>query len=222
MMPQSRLVAACLLLFATGASAQVRPRPRVVPPDQPAFSVRLFGDAGVDRLSASRTFNAIFGQDNGSVYGGGGEVVLRSGWFVRVGAWRFKEVGERAVRLDNQTYRLGIPLTVTIFPVEVSGGYRFPIGRQRRFVTYVGAGVSSHAYKETSPFSEGTENVNERFNGYQVLGGLEYRLHRMFGVAGELQYTTVPDAIGEGGLSAEFNEKDLGGVIMRVRLLLGR
>ena len=29
------------------------------------------------------------------------------------------------LRLENQTFRLGIPLTVTIVPVEVSGGYRF-------------------------------------------------------------------------------------------------
>ena len=148
--------------------------------------------------------------------------MLRSGWFFRVGAWRFKEAGERAVRLDNQTYKLGIPLTVTIVPVEVTGGYRFPLRPRGRFVSYVGGGVSSHSYEETSSFAEGSENVSERFTGYQVLGGLEYRLHRLFGVAGEVQYTTVPDALGAGGLSAEFNEKDLGGVILRARVLFGR
>jgi hypothetical protein len=41
-------------------------------------------------------------------------------------------------------------------------------------------------------------------------------------VAGEVQYTSVPDAIGAGGLSEEFDEKDLGGTIVRVRVLIGR
>jgi hypothetical protein len=82
--------------------------------------------------------------------------------------------------------------------------------------------VSSHGYEETSSFAEGSENVSERFTGYQLLGGLEYRLHRLFGVAGEVQYTAVPDALGAGGLSAEFNEDDLGGVIVRARVLFGR
>lgn len=222
MRPPVRLTTTFLLFCSTNVVAQIRPLPRPIPPDPPAFTVRLFGDAGMDRLTATRSFNAIFGQDNGPVYGGGAEVMLRSGWFFRVGAWRFKEVGERAVRLDNQTYRLGIPLTVTIIPVEVSGGYRFPLGRRQRLVPYVAGGVSSHGYQETSSFSEGNENVSERFTGYQVLGGAEYRLHRLVGVAGEVQYTTVPDALGAGGLSAEFSEKDLGGLIVRARVLFGR
>jgi opacity protein-like surface antigen len=219
-----RLAAATALVASVAgpAAAQVRSAQKPVPPDLPAFSVRVFGDAGVDSLSASRSFNAVFGRDNAPLFGGGGEGVLRAGWFFRVGLWRIKEVGERAVRLENQTFRLGIPLTVTIVPVEVSGGYRFRFGPRSRLVPYVGGGVSSHSYKETSSFSVGEENVSERFTGYQILGGAEYRLHRMFAVAGEVQYTTVPDALGLGGLSEEFDETDLGGVILRVRVLFGR
>lgn len=222
MMSTVRLATAILLIIAADASAQSRPQPRPVVPPEPAFSVRFFGDAGVDRFSATRSFNAIFGQDSGPVYGGGGEVVLRSGLFFRVGMWRFKKSGERALRLENQTFRLGIPLTVTITPFEANAGYRFPIGRRRLLIPYVGGGVSSHSYKETSSFAVGEENVQERFTGYQVLGGVEYRVHRLVGVAGEVQYTAVPDAIGAGGLSQEFNENDLGGVIVRARVIFGR
>jgi hypothetical protein len=214
----------CIAFLITGSvavSAQTQPAVAIAP-DPPAFTVRVFGEAGVDRLAASRSFNAIFGRDSGPVYGGGAEVVLRQGWFMRVNIWRFKEEGQRAIRLENRTFRLDIPLTVTITPIEVSGGYRFPLGRRRALVPYVGGGVSSHGYKETSSFAVGDENVNERFTGYQALGGVEYRLHRSVGVAGEVQYTTVPDAIGAGGLSAEFDEDDLGGLIVRVRVLFGR
>jgi outer membrane protein W len=182
----------------------------------------LFADGGVDRFAASRSFNAILGKDSGAIVGGGAEVVLHGRWFVRVDAWRFKAEGERAIRVDNQTFRLGIPLTVTILPIEVGAGYRRPLGRTRALIPYAGAGVSSHSYRETSAFSTGEENVNERFTGYQILAGLEYRLHRIVGIAGEVQYTRVPDALGAGGLSAEFNESDLGGVIVRARVLFGR
>ena len=217
------LVSAILLVTVAGpAHAQVRPQPRPIVPDPPAFSVRLFGDAGLDRLAAAKSFNAVFGKDNGPVFGGGAEAVLRQGWFVRFNMWRFKEEGERAVRVENQTFRLGIPLTVTITPVELNAGYRFPLGRRRVLIPYVGGGVSSHGYKETSAFSVGDENVNERFTGYQALGGVEYRFHRAVGFAGEVQFTTVPDALGAGGISAEFNETDLGGLIVRGRLLFGR
>jgi len=216
---------AVLLLTVVSASAQTRPPSRPVgppPPPPPTFAVRVFADAGVDRFAASRSFNAILGKDSGPIYGGGGEVVLQGRWFARVNLWRFEGVGERALRLDNQTFRLGIPLTVTILPIEVTGGYRIPLGRRRSFIPYIGGGVGSHSYKETSSFATGEENVSERFTGYQILGGVEYRIHRIAGIAGELEYVTVPDAIGAGGLSAEFNEKDLGGVVLRVRVLFGR
>ena len=78
------------------------------------------------------------------------------------------------------------------------------------------------ATKRRRPSPIGEENVSERFTGYQIMGGAEYRLHRMFAVAGEVQYTTVPDALGLGGLSEEFDETDLGGVILRARVLFGR
>jgi opacity protein-like surface antigen len=222
-MTRALSVALALVVCAAGpAAAQGTPPPQPAASGPPGFSVRLFGDAGVDRMSASRSFNAVFGSGSAPLFGGGGEVVLHSRWFFRVGLWRVKEAGERAVRLEGQTFRLGIPLTVTIVPVEVSGGYRFRLGPRSRLVPYVGGGFSSHGYTETSSFSTGEENVSERFAGYQILGGAEYRLHRLLAVAGEVQYTTVPDALGVGGLSEEFGETNLGGVILRGRVIVGR
>ena len=219
--PQLHTAAVAAALLACAAPAQGQTR-RAIQPDPPRFTVRVSGDAGLDRLLAARSFNAVLGRDNGPIFGGGAEMVLASNWFVRIGAWRFRDVGERAVRLENRTFRLGIPLTVTILPIEVSAGYRLPVGRSRRLIPYVGAGVSSHAYTETSRFAEGDENVRERFTGYQALGGVEYRFHRLVALGGEVQYTTVPDALGAGGLSAEFDETDLGGLIVRARVLFGR
>lgn len=209
----SQFLPVFLLLLAVTA-------PVVAQADAPAVSIRGFAEAGYETFHASRTFNAIFREDAGTVFGGGGEIVLRPGIFVRVGASRYENTGERALRLEGELFRLGIPLTMTIAPIEVSGGYRFR--RSTRLVPYVGGGVSSVGYRERSDFAEAGENVDERFTGYQVLGGVEYRFARWVAAAGEVQYSTVPDAIGGGGLSAEFNEDDLGGTTFRLRVIIGR
>jgi opacity protein-like surface antigen len=226
MMRLRRRQATWLLVVVLGCGGELCAQTSTKAVQEPGeLTVRLFGDGGIDRLTASRGFNAVLGKDSAPVFGGGVEIVsdaARAGWFVRVGAWRLKEKGERAVRLENQTFRLGIPLTVTITPVEASAGYRFPLSRKKTWAPYVGAGISSHGYKETSEFAEADENFDKWFTGYQVFGGLEYRLGRQLGVAGEVQYTAVPNAIGAGGMSAEFSEDDLGGIIFRARVLGSR
>ena len=58
------------------------------------------------------------------------------------------------------------------------------------------------------------KNVDERFSGYHLVGGVEYKITRWLGVAGEVTWTTVPDAIGEAGVSAAFDETDLGGTTL--------
>ena len=208
-----RAVQALLLIAAIAAPAAAQL-------DAPAVSIRGFADAGYETFHATRTFQAIFREDAGAIYGGGGDVVFRRGIFVRVGAWHYENTGERALRLEGETFRLGIPLTITIVPVEVSGGYRFR--RSSRLVPYVGGGLTSLGYRERSDFADSGENVDDRFTGYQVLGGVEYRLSRWIAAAGEVQYATVPDAIGGGGLSAEFDEDDLGGTMIRLRVVVGR
>ena len=89
---------------------------------------------------------------------------------------------------------------------------------------YGGAGVGRHRYVETSTFAEASENVSERFTGYHVLGGAEFRLARWLSAAGEAQWATVPDALGDdpNGVSREFDESDLGGVTVRLKIVVGR
>ena len=62
---------------------------------------------------------------------------------------------------------------------------------------YGGGGIGRHRYEETSEFAEASENVEESFTGYHLLGGVEFRATRWIGAAGELQWATVPDALGQ-------------------------
>jgi opacity protein-like surface antigen len=185
--------------------------------------VRGFFDVGTTTFTASKSFEAILGTPTGTVFGGGGEVVLPIGIFATVRASQFKKTGERVFVFEGETLPLGIDTTIRIRPFEVSGGYRFR-GLEKRVVPYAGAGIGWHRYEETSEFAEDDENVDETFLGYHVLGGAEFRLTRWLAVSGEFQWTTVPDALGQdpNGVSAAFEETDLGGTAFRVRFVIGR
>jgi hypothetical protein len=87
----------------------------------------------------------------------------------------------------------------------------------------VGGGIGWHRYRETSEFATDAENVSETFTGYHALGGVVYRLGKLFGVAGEGQWSSVPNALGDtaNSASAAFGESDLGGFTARVKFIVG-
>lgn len=187
-----------------------------------SVSIGGYGMFGLINLTAVETFDAVLRKTSGNIYGGGATVGLPlGGLFVDVGAWRFKEVGERVFIHDGEVFRLGIPVTITITPVDLTAGWRFR-RRNSRLVPYGGGGVTMYGYKETSSFSTPAEDVDERFNGYHVMGGVEYKVRRWLGVGGEAAWTTIPDSIGTGGASKVFGESDLGGASFRAKITIGR
>ncbi len=188
--------------------------------DPPSLSIRPFVMATEQAFAANTTFEAIFGKTRAPFFGGGVQVVLLDRIVVEVGASRFKQTGERAFRSGDQNFKLGIPLTATITPLEVTGGYRFPLWEHAR--PYVAAGVGSYAYTETSDFSDPGENVDVRRTGFVANGGFEFRLHRWVGLSIDVQYSHIPDILGTSGISQQVGENDLGGVAARFKLIVGR
>lgn len=171
-------------------------------------------------FAAINTFDGAFEKNRAPFVGGGVQVVVLDRFVAEVGASRFRMTGERAFHSGTQTYRLGIPLTATITPVEVTGGYRLPLWEHAR--PYVAAGFGSYAYKETSDFSDPGENVDTRRSGFVVNGGFEFRLHRWVGASADVQYSRVKGILGAGGLSQQLGESDLGGVAARFKVIVGR
>jgi len=179
--------------------------------------------AGQFTFAATKSFDAVLGTAAGPIFGGGATIGLPlGGLFVDVGAWRLAQSGERVLVLDGQVIPLGIPLDVTIVPIEISAGWKFRIRRLPGLIPYAAGGYTSFGYQETSSFAGAGEDVDERFGGYHLRGGAEFKITRWLGVAGELAWTTVADAIGSGGVSAAFNEDNLGGTSFRARITVGR
>jgi|SoiMethySBSTD1v2_1073268.scaffolds.fasta_scaffold03409_15 opacity protein-like surface antigen len=220
------LLLVAVLAVPDQAAAQERRRPAASPPaPRPQTVVRAFGDLGMTFFTASDTFDAVLGSPMGVVFGGGAEVVLPQRLFFSGRVSHFQKSGERVFVLDDEVFPLDIDTTVSITPVEVTAGYRFHArGRNRNMIPYLGGGVGWHRYDETADFAETGDDVSKTFVGYHVLGGAEFRMGRTFGIGGEAQWTTIPDALGDepGSASAAFDESDLGGISFRVRFIIGR
>jgi opacity protein-like surface antigen len=213
---QSVLTIVAVMLLAGPAAAQNN-----------AIGVRGFVTFGRISFQANNTFDAVLGAPSGPIFGGGGQVLLPSGIYVEVSASQFKQDGERVfVGPGNEVFRLGIPLTVRITPLEVTGGFRFRnrsrVGILSRIVAYGGAGYSSYRYQETSESADASENVDERFSGFHIVGGAEYQASRWLAIGGEVAWSSVADALGAGGASEAFAEDNLGGTTVRLKLSVGR
>lgn len=178
--------------------------------------------AGGMDFAASQSFDAVTGDHRAPIVGGGASIGLPwGGLFVEAGAWRASEAGERVLVLGGQVYPLGIPVDITVTPFELTGGWQFRT-LSRRVMPYVGAGLTSLSYKETSQFAATGEDVDERYSGWHVLGGATVKLASWLGVGGEIAWTRIPDALGQGGVSEAFGETDLGGTSLRFKVTVGR
>jgi opacity protein-like surface antigen len=201
-----------LLAFAAPAAAQ----------DPPPLSIRPFVMASEESFIAIDTFNATFGRTVFPFFGGGVQVVVNDGFFVELTASRFRQVGERAYLSGGRSFTLGIPLTATLTPLEISGGYRFRLRHAPRVRPYVAIGVGSYGYQETSDFAQPGDDVDTRHTGYVANGGIEVRLHSWVGLAVDVQYSQIKGILGTGGVSQQAGESDLGGVAARLKLVVGR
>lgn len=189
---------------------------------QSDVTVRGFADVGSTSFSADRSFEAVLGSAGGPTFGGGVEALLPGRVFVNLRASRFRRTGQRVFMLNDQLFNLGIPVTVTVVPIELTGGYRFGYGAP--LVPYAGAGVGWYRYREKSEFADADENVHDQFTGFHILGGTEVHFGRWIGAAFEAEWATVPDALGANpnSIAREFQESNLGGFTIRGKVIVGR
>jgi opacity protein-like surface antigen len=215
------LITAALMISAPAlATAQTRrPSAQASKP-----SIGLFGLFDYTTVSSPKTFDAVFGKHTTTGPGVGVDAVnLWNGLFVRVDASRSTLSGERVVVFNGDVFKLGIPLTAELTPLEFGAGWRFSLrnkrtGRVSPVTPYVGASAVSLKYKETSSFADSADNVDETYTGFGVFAGVDVRIvHQVFGGV-EGQYRVINITPGPNSAAASFNEKDFGGGVLRVRL----
>jgi hypothetical protein len=161
-------------------------------------------------MAASNSAKAAFDSSGGLTWGGAGRFVFGSGFYVAAGVRTFSKEGERVfvAAPARPVAGLGYPLSIRVTPIFVTGGYRFRQGKM--IVPYVGAGGSITSYSEQSSVVGISYDENATNAGFHVVGGVEVGRERLrFGA--ELGWSTVPNTVGVGGVSAVYGEDDLGG-----------
>jgi len=200
--------------------ARVGPPPTVAR-TQPVRSQRLgfagFGQFGYTRFAAQNSFQAITGTGGGAMMGGGGEVRIGS-LFLGGSIDRYTQTGQRVLVIDREVFGLGVPDTITLVPMKALAGWRFEHGNA---TPYVGGGIGTVLFKEESLAADPGENIQTRFTSYHAVAGVEFR-NGWVATAFEVEYSRIPDSIGFGGASAAFQESNLGGVVGRIKILVGR
>lgn len=212
-------------MVRVGVLAMALTATMALPATAQSRSIEIGGYAMVGHFTfaASESFDAVLGTHSGPIFGGGATVGLPfGGLFVDIGAWQYSDSGERVAVLDGEVIPLGIPVDVTIVPLEISAGWKFRLRKLPKLIPYVAGGYTSFSYQETSSFAGTDEDADDQFGGFHLRGGVEFKLTRWLGLAGEVAWTTVPDGLGEGGVSNTFNETDLGGTSFRARITIGR
>jgi hypothetical protein len=199
-------------------AAQSR-RPARRPAVQP-LGVRAFGGGAIEWMTASKSFDAVTGSNRVFTYGGGVQVTnVWQGLFIEGAVTRAAVDGERVFASGDEVFPLGIPLELTMMPVDIVVGWRSPMGR---YVPYVGGGLTLFKYQETSDFADEDDNIDEWYRGFVITGGVEVGVARWVHVRVDGRYRQVNDALGLGGVSQVFDEKRLGGFSAGLQLVIGR
>lgn len=209
------VITAGLIISGPAVAAAQTSRPRAVKP-----SIGLFGLFDYSSIASPKSYDAVFGKHATAAPGAGVEAIdIWKHFFVRIAGSQASIDGERVVIFNGDVFKLGIPLTVEMTPIEVGGGWRFPPKNPAaRFAPYMGISAVMLKYKETSSFADAGDNVDEVFTGAAFFGGVDVRVARQVFGGIEAQYRSINAKPGPDSAAASFNEKNLGGTTFRVRL----
>jgi hypothetical protein len=221
-----RKACGCLVLalsLATPAVAQDRadsPSPATQPNNlrtfNPPFGFRGYVHFDEVWMTSSQSFNAVLG--TASLTEGGVALDMLNLWkrvFVRAGVARMGGLGTRVFVADGEVIPLGVPIRVRLRTAEFGTGWRFVHPRLPRYTFYGGASLLRVRYAEESDFAREDEDASEGFWGRAVFGGVEVPAWKWLVAGAEVQYRSVPHALGDAGVSAVFNETGLGGFAIR-------
>jgi hypothetical protein len=177
------------------------------------------GHGGYFTLTAENSASAVFDSRGGATFGGGARFALDNGIFVAADYRAFSKDGERVfvASTSSPVARLGFPLAAKVNPLLLTGGYRFRQGHL--IVPYAGLGVNVTSFKEDSEVAGERYSESRSKVGFHLLGGVEVG-RGFLRFAGEVTWSTVPDAVGFGGVSRVYGENNLGGVTYLGKVVL--
>lgn len=166
--------------------------------------------AGAFEPTASDTYDTLWGGTMVQL-GVQAEARFDRGWFLALSVDRGEADGELVAPGPGGPIPTGEPTTLTLMPIHLTvGGIA---RRDRPWSVYYGAGPSLLQWEDDNAIAP--EDRSD--NGFHAVAGLRRSFARA-AVAAEARWSSIPDALGEGGVSAAFGEDDLGGLALGVVL----
>lgn len=205
-------------LFAVVALAALFLRPELAS----AGSFALMFDGGLRTMSNSPdTEKAIFDKKRGIGAGLGLSYDRGSRWRFGIDVRRVSREGERAFAegRSSEAFRLGHPLTLALTEGLASATVRF--GKLGPISPYLGIGGGVVSWKESSTIAGLVEKSDGTAGLFEGRVGIE-RQQGSIRLALEGGITLAPGAIGLGGISKVYEEKDLGGLFVVARIGFSR
>lgn len=222
------LVAAPTLGQSAGTGTAAHPQEQEPPDDYwlgpenagSTLTAPVHFDIGVRAVSlqevnASDSYDAVFDGDAMTQFGIQLELVIRESFLIGL-VYETGEVdGHRVLPTDPPT-PTSVEETLTLSPIHLTFGWVFAPKSQVH--GFVGVGPTLLDWEDES----GADSESGNDIGYHGVAGLRWStLNHRFTVGGELRYSSVPDAVGEAGITGPefFDEDDLGGLTFGVSLL---
>jgi hypothetical protein len=172
-----------------------------------------FGISGrigyIDITQASDSFKAVFGRSAGLSFGAGMKIKLPYSIFFEASVDYLKRNGKRVFVSGSEVFKTDLDTNVIIIPVSFSGGYYFM--KSKKISPYIGGGYSIYYFKEEEYIP--WENDSSLWHGgYHVLGGADFLNRGTISFSAEAKWSHVPDVIGHHGVSAYYDESNIGGL----------
>lgn len=169
--------------------------------------------SSLQEVNASDSYDAVFGGDAITLPGIQLELRPIPRFLVSLTVERGEVDGERVIPTDPPI-GTGIDETLTYMPAHLSGAYVF--APESQLHGFLGAGLTWLDWEDESA----GDSASGTDLGYHAVGGIRWStLLQRFAWGGDVRYSSVPDAVGEAGITELFDEDDLGGIAVGIHLL---
>jgi opacity protein-like surface antigen len=188
------------LLLCPALQAQTTPAAAPATPMRWDIGLRL---SSLVAINAKDSYDAVFG---GTMLRYGAQVEMRptERFLLSLAVETGSKTGERVLP-TNPPFRTGVDEKLTLTPIHLSAAWIFH--PEATVNWYAGLGPTFLNWKDSSA---GESNSGSDI-GAHLLGGVRWQSSGRWSIGGEVRYSTVPNAVGKGGITKIYNEDDLGG-----------
>jgi len=160
--------------------------------------------------TAQDSFEPVYGPGMGQFGLGGVIYVARERLAIEFGVDVAAKAGKRVYATgEDEWEQTESAQNIGYVPFTATLKYRFI--PDSSVCPFIGGGLGAYYIREESD-DENFEATEGSHGGAHLCGGVEFMADRVFTLTLEARFTTIPDAIGEQGTSAYYDETDAGGL----------